>query len=143
MFHAMSVSSEHNLARLAEDAYHRRGDYPALLFEGSWHSSGELFDRACRVAGGLTALGVSPGERVVVTMANCPEVGIIYNAAWRAGAVVTPAMFLLPVDDLGVRKGFQKVYGLRSEPKAAKMIEIAEKWRPWRTVGSWYMWRGM
>jgi DNA-3-methyladenine glycosylase II len=50
---------------------------------------------------------------------------------------------LLPVDDLGVRKGFQKVYGLRTEPKAAKMIQIAEKWRPWRTIGSWYMWRGM
>jgi len=50
---------------------------------------------------------------------------------------------LLPVDDLGVRKGFQKVYGLRTEPKARKMTEIAEKWRPWRTIGSWYMWRGM
>ncbi len=50
---------------------------------------------------------------------------------------------LLPVDDLGVRKGIQKVYGLRSKPSAAKMMEIAEKWRPWRTVGSWYMWRGM
>ncbi len=50
---------------------------------------------------------------------------------------------LLPVDDLGVRKGFQKVYGLKSEPKAAKMIQLADKWRPWRTVGSWYMWRGM
>jgi DNA-3-methyladenine glycosylase II len=50
---------------------------------------------------------------------------------------------LLPVDDLGVRKGFQKVYGLKSEPKAEKMIQIAEKWRPWRTIGSWYMWRGM
>ena len=33
-------------------------------------------------------------------MANCPEVGIIYNALWRAGAVVTPAMFLLPPEDL-------------------------------------------
>jgi DNA-3-methyladenine glycosylase II len=50
---------------------------------------------------------------------------------------------LLPVDDLGIRKGFQKVYGLKQEPKAAKMIQIAEKWRPWRTIGSWYMWRGM
>jgi DNA-3-methyladenine glycosylase II len=50
---------------------------------------------------------------------------------------------LLPVDDLGVRKGFQKVYGLKTEPKAAKMIQIAENWRPWRTIGSWYMWRGI
>ncbi|MGZ4173105.1 MAG: AMP-binding protein, partial [Solirubrobacteraceae bacterium] len=40
------------------------------------------------------------GDRVVVTMANCPEVGIVYNALWRAGAVVTPAMFLLPPEEL-------------------------------------------
>jgi long-chain acyl-CoA synthetase len=33
-------------------------------------------------------------------MANCPEVGIVYSALWRAGAVVTPATFLLPPDDL-------------------------------------------
>src|SRR5262249_58044192 len=54
----------------------------------------------CRLAGGLAAHGIEPGERVVVTMANCPEVGIVYNAVWRAGAVVTPAMFLLPAEDL-------------------------------------------
>ena len=41
-----------------------------------------------------------PGDRVIVCMANCPEVGILYNAIWRAGAVVTPAMFLLPTEDL-------------------------------------------
>jgi long-chain acyl-CoA synthetase len=37
---------------------------------------------------------------VVVTMANCPEVGIAYNALWRAGAVVTPAIFLLAAEEL-------------------------------------------
>src|SRR5436305_329851 len=69
------VEMEHNLARLAEDSYRRRGDYESLLFDGRWHESGELFDRACRMAGGLVDLGISPGDRVVVTMANCPEVG--------------------------------------------------------------------
>ena len=92
--------SDHNLARLAEHSYELRGDYPALLFEDQWHTSGELFDRASRIATGLAELGVAPGDRVVVTMANCPEVGIAYNAIWRAGAVVTPAMFLLPADAL-------------------------------------------
>jgi long-chain acyl-CoA synthetase len=92
--------SQHNLARLAERAIERRGDYPSLLFEQRWHRSGELFARAGRVAGGLRELGVAPGDRVVVTMANCPEVGIIYNALWRAGAVVTPATFLLGPEDL-------------------------------------------
>ncbi len=94
------TSSDHNLARLAEHSFEMRGDYPALLFEEEWHTSGELFDRASRIATGLTELGVASGDRVVVTMANCSEVGITYNAIWRAGAVVTPAMFLLPADAL-------------------------------------------
>jgi long-chain acyl-CoA synthetase len=94
------TAGEHNLARLAGQAFERRGDYPSLLFEQRWHSSAELFERARRIAGGLMALGVAPGDRVVVTMANSPEVGIVYNALWRAGAVVTPATFLLPPEDL-------------------------------------------
>ncbi len=96
----MSSGREHNLARLAERAFERKGDYPSLLFEGRWHGSGELFERARRIAGALVELGVRPGDRVVVSMANCPEVGIVYNALWRAGAVVTPATFLLPLGDL-------------------------------------------
>ncbi|MGI8713120.1 MAG: class I adenylate-forming enzyme family protein [Solirubrobacteraceae bacterium] len=91
---------EHHLARLAEQAYERRGDYPALLFEGVWYGSGELFERSRRIAGGFAVLGVAPGERVVVMMANCPEVSVTYQALWRAGLVVTPATFLLPVPEL-------------------------------------------
>ena len=93
----MAVS---NLARLAEEAFERRGDYEALLFEGRWLRSAEMFERSCRLAGGLAALGVAPDERVVVSMANCPEVSIVYQALWRAGAVVTPAVFLLTPEDL-------------------------------------------
>jgi long-chain acyl-CoA synthetase len=52
------------------------------------------------VATGFVALGVAPGDRVVVVMANCPEVGITYNALWRAGAVPTPVLFLLTEDEL-------------------------------------------
>jgi long-chain acyl-CoA synthetase len=96
----MSPVGEHNLARLSERAFERKGDYASLLFEERWHGSAELFERSRRIAGGLTELGVGPDDRVIVMMANCPEVGIIYNALWRAGAVVTPATFLLPPEDL-------------------------------------------
>jgi long-chain acyl-CoA synthetase len=89
-----------NLARLGEEAFERRGDYPALYFEGRWHGSAELFERSRRLAGGLVELGIAPGERVVVCMANCPEVTVGYQALWRAGAVVTPALFLLAPEDL-------------------------------------------
>jgi long-chain acyl-CoA synthetase len=85
---------------VAEQAYERRGDYEALLFEGRWHGSGELFTRSQRLASGLSELGIAPGERVVVSMANSPEVGITYQAVWRAGAVLTPANFLMTAEDL-------------------------------------------
>ncbi len=96
----MSTAVHHHLGRLAELSFERRGDYPALLFEDRWHGSGELFERARRIASGLQELGVAPGDRVVVTMANRPEVGVMYNAIWRAGAVVTPATFVLAAEDL-------------------------------------------
>ena len=94
------MPAERNLARLAEDALERHGDYESLWFEGRWHRSGELHDRAARVASGLTGLGVGTGDRVVVFAANAPEVPLVYNAVWRAGAVVTPAIFLLPPAEL-------------------------------------------
>ncbi len=96
----MSALGEHNLARLAETSFERKGDYKALLFEGEWHTSAELAERSRRLASGLAELGVGPGERVAVMMANSVEVGLVYNAVWRAGAVVTPVMFLLSVEDL-------------------------------------------
>jgi long-chain acyl-CoA synthetase len=96
----MTALGEHNLARLAEISDEGKGDYEALLFEGHWHRSSELAERRRRMAAGLSELGVAPGERVAVMMANSPEVGIVYNAIWRAGAVLTPVMFLLSVEDL-------------------------------------------
>jgi long-chain acyl-CoA synthetase len=92
--------TEENLARQAELALERQGDYDALFFEGRWHSSGSLADRAARFAAGLADLGVRPGDRLLVLMANCPEVLITYSAAWRAGAAVTPLIFLVSEDEL-------------------------------------------
>ncbi|HEX9888102.1 MAG TPA: AMP-binding protein [Nitriliruptorales bacterium] len=91
----------HHLAALADEAFERFGDRPeALCFEGRWYSSGELHRRLAPIAGGLVELGVEPGDRVVVFMANTPEVGVLYNAIWRAGAVATPTIFLLPPPEL-------------------------------------------
>lgn len=89
-----------NLARLWETTMSRLGDHPSLYFEGAWHRSTGLVGRAMRFAAGLRGLGVRPGDRVVVLMANCPEVGITYHAIWRAGGVVTPVIFLVTPDEL-------------------------------------------
>jgi DNA-3-methyladenine glycosylase II len=48
---------------------------------------------------------------------------------------------ILPVGDYGVRKGAMLLYDLAELPKPAALEEIGELWRPYRSVGSWYMWR--
>ena len=96
-----SVRHDHNLARQAERQLEAvGGETESVLYEGRWYSRGALFDRACRIGGGLRDLGVGPGDRVVVVMANAPDVGVVYQAIWRAGAVATPAVFLLPPPEL-------------------------------------------
>jgi DNA-3-methyladenine glycosylase II len=50
---------------------------------------------------------------------------------------------VLPVGDYGVRKGAQKLYGLADLPKPDVLAKIAEPWRPFRSVGSWYLWRAL
>lgn len=50
---------------------------------------------------------------------------------------------VLPVDDLGIKNGMRIAYGLDETPKPDKMREIAEPWAPYRSVGTWYMWRAL
>ena len=48
---------------------------------------------------------------------------------------------VLPVGDFAVRKGFSLVYGLKDLPKPKELVHYGERWRPFRSVASWYMWR--
>ena len=50
---------------------------------------------------------------------------------------------VLPVGDLGVRAGMRAAYGLEALPTAARAREIGSPWAPYRSVGSWYMWRAV
>ncbi len=50
-------------------------------------------------------------------------------------------MDVLPVDDMGVQEGFKRIFGLDHRPKKKEMEALAESWRPYRSIGSWYMWR--
>jgi DNA-3-methyladenine glycosylase II len=48
---------------------------------------------------------------------------------------------VLPVDDLGIRKGAQIVLGLKEMPKPKELIVLGERWAPYRTLASLYLWR--
>jgi len=50
---------------------------------------------------------------------------------------------VLPVDDLGLQKAIQKAYGLQKRPSERTIRRIAEHWKPYRSVGVWYMWKSL
>ena len=50
---------------------------------------------------------------------------------------------VLPVGDLGVRKGFMHTYRKPAMPTPAELLAHGVRWRPFRSVASWYMWRAV
>lgn len=50
---------------------------------------------------------------------------------------------VLPIHDYGVRKGFALTYRKRRIPTPRELSKYGERWRPYRTVASWYMWRAV
>ena len=54
-------------------------------------------------------------------------------------------MDVLPVGDLGIRRGIQLAYGFEQLPNTAEIERVAEEngWRPYCSVASWYLWRSL
>ena len=50
---------------------------------------------------------------------------------------------VLPIKDLGIQKGFQIVYGHRKMPRPEFILKHGERWRPYRSIASWYLWRAV
>ena len=48
---------------------------------------------------------------------------------------------VLPGDDFGIQSGFRLAYGLDAMPKPKDLLAYGERWRPFRTTASWYLWR--
>lgn len=50
---------------------------------------------------------------------------------------------VLPVGDLGLKKGIQCLYSMPDLPEKEEIEEIGKKWRPYRTVATWYIWKSL
>lgn len=48
---------------------------------------------------------------------------------------------VLPVGDLGFRHGVRDLFGLKEAPTADELEAMAEPWKPYRTIATWYVWR--
>ena len=67
------------------------------------YTFGELSDRSDRLAGGLTSLGIGPGDRVGIIAPQSWEVGLAHLALWKMGAVSLPLATLFGPDALSYR----------------------------------------
>ncbi len=80
------------------------GEYTALIYEDGGttreYSNVDVAREATQLAAGLQELGIGQGDRVIVSMFNCPEVMVAYQAITRAGGVIIPAMPLLKAPEL-------------------------------------------
>jgi long-chain acyl-CoA synthetase len=68
-----------------------RPDHPAVIFFGRRISYAELDDIVDRFAAALQAAAVGRGDRVMISMPNCPQAVMAYQAIWRIGAVAVPS----------------------------------------------------
>ena len=105
---------------------------------------GYLRDLSARVADGslpLAHLGRLPDDAIIEHLVQVKGIG-----RW------TVQMFLmfrlgrpdvLPELDLGVQTAIQRAYGLKSRPTPKDVLRIGEKWRPYASIASWYLWRSL
>jgi DNA-3-methyladenine glycosylase II len=94
--------------------------------------------------------GTIPPRRALARMKNETIIERLVEA--RGVGRWTVEMFLmftlgrpdvLPVDDYGIRLGYKIAYGKRTLPKPRSLAKFGERWAPYRTTASWYLWRAV
>ena len=103
-----------------------------------------LRDLCARIADGrlrLDELDMLPDDQIIDRLTAVKGFG-----RWTAEMFLMFRLHrpdVLPVDDLGIVKAVQKIYGLRKRPNAKRILKIGESWRPYRSVASWYLWQSL
>jgi len=101
-----------------------------------------LRDLARKATNGALRLGRFGGKTDEEVIANLTQVKGV--GRWTAEMFLIFSLGrpdVLPVDDLGLQYGFKDAYRMRALPSAERMVRLAEPWRPYRTLGTWYLWK--
>jgi DNA-3-methyladenine glycosylase II len=108
----------------------------------SGSKAASIKDLSAKVLDGTVPLGDEDGmsdDEIVARLSSVRGIG-----RWTA------EMFLIfqlrrldvwPVDDYGVRKGYARAYGLAELPSPKELAQLGERFRPYRTIATWYCWR--
>jgi DNA-3-methyladenine glycosylase II len=94
------------------------GEVPLASFDDSWDDAAIV---SCLTS--VKGIGIWTAEMFLIFSMNRPDV--------------------LPVHDLGVRAALRDRHGLTDLPKPGECHALAELWRPYRTIASWYIWQNV
>jgi DNA-3-methyladenine glycosylase II len=101
---------------------------------------GYLRDLAAKAAL-LDDLHELPDEEIIARLTQVKGVGVWSAQMFLMFRLGRPDV--LAAGDLGIQKGVQKAYRLRSRPTPKRVLAIGEKWRPYATTACWYLWRSL
>jgi DNA-3-methyladenine glycosylase II len=101
-------------------------------------------DLATRVLEGsvdLHALDALDDEAVIAELTRVKGIGRWTAEMFLMFRLHRPDVF--PMDDLGIVNAIVRAYRLRKTPSRARLQKLAERWRPYRSVASWYLWASL
>lgn len=101
----------------------------------------DLADRVHSKSVPMDTVHELPDEGVIQTLTSIKGVG-----RWTAQMFLMfrlGRLDVLPDLDLGIQKGLQHAYRMRKLPTPERVREVGAKWAPYRSVASWYLWRGL
>jgi DNA-3-methyladenine glycosylase II len=87
----------------------------------------------------LARLGRMSDEEVITALTRVKGIGRWTAEMFLIFSLGRPDVWA--VDDLGLQLAVKQLYGLRHHPSARSMQRLAEPWRPYRSVASWYLWQ--
>ena len=99
----------------------------------------DLAERVCDGRLDLHALDEHSDEEVIAALTAVKGMGRWTAEMFLMFRLNRPDVF--PIDDLGIVKGVQKLFGMKRRPKPSTMTRLAEPWRPYRSIAAWYIWR--
>lgn len=89
----------------------------------------------------LKAIGRLSDDAIIEQLIQVQGIGVWTAQMFLIFSLGRPNV--LPCDDLGIRQAIRKLYRLEDMPDKATSLRIAEPWRPYASIASWYCWRSL
>ncbi len=89
----------------------------------------------------LNGIGRLRDEQVIEQLIQVKGIGVWTAQMFLIFSLGRPDV--MPHDDLGIRQAIRKLYGLTEMPDKKTSLRIAEPWRPYASIASWYCWRSL